>query len=258
MAKKLPKTAVKKIETAVDLLFDKAKARLLGPHMVDKRLDITFRRELSLPGLYEAAHQEEKGIPDKEQLESLLRVAENYLDATRLRAKSQVVNAVQAYVQDVAKVKKRGDPAPNVHEVLGGELADLWGKVSSQVRRIVDTEAQNVRSVGVLDGVVRANASVGIEDPVVFFVVVRDQHLCDECKKLHLMPDKTTPRLWRLSEVGHDYHKRGEPQPKVAGLHPHCRCSMTTLLPGFGFDASGMVKWVKEGHDELASQRKKG
>jgi hypothetical protein len=257
MAKRLPKAAIKKVEAAVDSLFDKLKVRLLGPKSVDKKLYISFNREKSLPGLFEAAHIEERGFPDQEHLEQLLRIAENYLEAARLKAKSQTVVAVQNFMHDIAKARKRGDPKPDLYTVLGGELTDVYGKVAADVRRIVDTEAQNVRNVGVTSGIMRANASVGIEDPVIFFVVVRDQHLCDECRRLHLMPDGKTPRLWRMSDLGHDYHKRGESFPKVGGLHPHCRCSMTTLMPGFGFDKAGMVTWQGVNHDEYAIQQGK-
>lgn len=246
MAKKLSKEARLKIEDSVDELFGKLKTRFLGPRYSPKKLYISFNREKSLPGLYEEAHIGERGIPDKEQLDQLLEVANNYLEASRLKAKSLTVVAVANWLQN-----KDGD----LETVLGGELYDLYGKVSSDVKRILDTEAQNVRNVGSLDGIVRVNASSGVEDPVVFWVVVRDNSLCEECKRLHLLEDGKTPRVWKLSEVESGYHKKGESQPKVSGLHPHCRCSMTTLLPGFGFNKSGMVTWVKEGHDEYESQK---
>lgn len=246
--KRLPKKAVVKIERAVDDLFDKVKLRLLGPKMVDKKLYISYSREKSLPGLYEQAHVEERGIPDHEHLDQLVRTASNYLDAVRHRAKARTVVAVQQWLNSNANT--------DAETVLGGELADLYGQLKADVRRIVDTEAQNVRNAGVIDGISRVNISAGVDDPIVFFVVVRDQHLCDECRKLHLLDDGKTPRLWRLSELGHGYHKRGDANPKVGGLHPHCRCSMTTLMPGFGFDAAGMVIWKNEKHDEFARQRR--
>ena len=97
---------------------------------------------------------------------------------------------------------------------------------------------------------------MGDEDPVVYFVTVRDEHLCAECRRLHLMEDGSTPRLWRSSEVGHAYHKRGDPDPKVHGLHPHCRCTPVSLAPGYGFDAAGRPTFVRLGHDALAEQRR--
>jgi len=97
------------------------------------------------------------------------------------------------------------------------------------------------RNVGILEGIVKTNAVAGVEDPTVFFVVVRDGVLCGECKRLHMLEDGVTPRVWKLSEVGHGYHKKGEQFPKVGGLHPHCRCVLSTLLPGYGFNEGGFV-----------------
>jgi hypothetical protein len=245
--KKLPGHVKRKIERAVDNLFDKLKYRVLGPKMVDKKLYIGFMRPKSLPGLYEAAHVEERGIPDKEHLDQLLQTAANYIDAVRLKAKNHTVVAVNSFLN-------RATVPTDWKTVLGGELADVYGTVKRDVHRIIDTEAQNVRNIGVLEGISRVNASRGIEDPVVFFVVVRDEHLCDECRKLHLLEDGKTPRVYKMSELGHGYHKRGETDPKVGGLHPHCRCSMTTLMPGFGFDAGGFVTWKREDWNEYARQ----
>jgi hypothetical protein len=68
------------------------------------------------------------------------------------------------------------------------------------------------------------------------------------------MPDLVTPRVWKLSEIGFGYHKKGENNPKIAGLHPHCRCGLAFLAPGFGFKG-GQVSWIGEGHDEYKAQR---
>ena len=73
---------------------------------------------------------------------------------------------------------------------------------------------------------------------------------------LHLLKDRKTPRLWKLSEVGSDYHKKGDSEPKFAGLHPNCRCKLTYLAKGFGFDAAGEVKYIAPDHDEFKVQRK--
>jgi len=214
--KRLSKKTMTKIADAVDALFDKMKVRLLGPRMVDKKLFITYNREKSLPGLYEQAHIEEKGIPDKEHLDQLVRTTENYLEAVRHRAKAKTVVAVQSFMAE--------NPDANVTDVLGGELADIYGQVKHEVRRIADTEAQHFRNVGVMDGIVRVSAAHGISDPIVYFVTVRDQYRCEECTRLHLLEDGITPRVWKLSELGHGYHQKGDENPKVGGLHPHCRC----------------------------------
>jgi hypothetical protein len=95
----------------------------------------------------------------------------------------------------------------------------------------------------------------GVEDPTVCFISVNDIHRCEECKRLHTLDDGTTPRLWRLSQVATGYHKKGSPFPSVVGIHPHCRCGLTTVMPGYGFDSQGQVEAKYPGFDAYADQR---
>jgi hypothetical protein len=138
--------------------------------------------------------------------------------------------------------------------VLGGELAGLWGKVTADVTRIVDTEATGARNLGTAEGIVKVAASAGESDPNVFFVVVRDLALCDECERLHLLKDSPVPRVWKLSQIASGYHKRGDASPSMGGLHPHCRCTLAYLSRGYGFDGDGGVKFIAFDHDEFARQ----
>jgi hypothetical protein len=69
------------------------------------------------------------------------------------------------------------------------------------------------------------------------------------------MPDKITPRVWKLSEIKFSYHKKGESNPSISGLHPHCRCSLTFLSPNFGF-RDGQVSFMGLGHNEYLKQRR--
>jgi hypothetical protein len=249
--KRLPQSIVKQINARIDNLFDKIKFRFLGSVKgPGKELRIKFDRKLSLPGIYETATAIEGGVPDKQLLNQMVESAGNYIDSVRLNAKSKLVNQIQAFVTE-----SESNPltTEEIHAKLSDDLTELWDNVGSQLKRVVDTESQHTRNIGALDGITHVNASVGVEDPIVFWVVVRDDSLCKECKKLHMFDD-VTPRVWKLSEIGHDFHHRGEPAPKIGGLHPNCRCSMTTLMPGFGFDSGGKVTWIKDGHDEYKKQ----
>jgi hypothetical protein len=250
MPAKLPKTAAQFISDAVDEVFDRLVVRALGPGVVDKQIFVAFDRKASLPGLYESAAEAEGHTPDTELLDSLLRISHGYLDATREKAKSKILQSVQAQLGNAKRVGPK-----KFRTALRGELEDLWDSVSSDVERVLDTEANHVKNIGVMDGIVKVNASQGVEDPVVFFVVVRDDVTCSECLRLHVCGDGHTPKLWRLSEIGSGYHKKGEPNPKIGGLHPHCRCTLTTLLPGYGFDAAGKVEYKHEGYDALKVQQ---
>lgn len=244
---KLSKTAVKMINDSIERLFDKAKARIIGPQSLPKGIQIRVRPELTLTSIFEHASEVDGAKADKATLESILKIAESYIDAAKERAKAQTVHVVQSTL--------RNNPATDFRTVLHGHLSEVWDKTTTTLGAIVSVESNNAKNIGTMEGITKANAYQGVEDPVVFFVVVKDGALCGECRRLHLMPDDTTPRLWRLSEVGHGYHKKGDDHPKVGGLHPHCRCQITTLMPGYGFDGTGHVAYVARGHSEIDKQR---
>lgn len=241
--------AVKAIERAVDNTFDRAKARVLGNHAFAKRIGVGFAHELTLPGLFESAAREEGYRPDMPTLKQMLDIAGGYIDATRARTKARVVKEVTAFLSQAYTSGVKTD----LKTVLGGALQDVFADAAVSMRRIVDTEANNVKNVGILDGIVRINATSGVNDPIVYWVTVNDKSRCDECTRLHTL-DGTTPKLWRLGDVGHGYHKKGDANPKVGGLHPNCRCTMATLMRGYGFGSDGRVTYIGRDHDEFAKQ----
>ncbi len=251
---RLGRGATKKVNQAIDDLFDKSKVRFLGPQsVIGKRIYITYDRTLSLPGVFEAGSYEEAVKPDLDVLNSLLEVAASYMDAYRERTKARVIHEINGAL---AEAKHLGGMSQgDFRNMVNVKLADVWADVYNQVHTLVDTEVSHAKNVSVLDGIIGANLNAGVNDPVVYFVVVRDNLLCDECKRLHLMEDGVTPRLYKLSELGHGYHKKGQDNPKIGGLHPHCRCTLVTLLPNYGFTKDGMIKYVKRGHDEFSAQR---
>ncbi len=247
----LGKGAVKVIEDAVDNLFARLKKRVLGHWMQDKKLKLQINPDFTLPALFRAASIEERNKPDEDLLHSLMRTANGYLDAQNVSTRTQAVKAVESFLREAHASGVDTD----METVLGGTLSDIMGRAKSGVRRIIDTEATAVRNTGTLDGVVKVNAAQGIEDPIVYFIVVRDVDLCDECRRLHLRADGK-PRLWKMSELGHGYHKKGEENPKLGGLHPHCRCSLATLLPGYGFDSkTKKIDYVAPDWDEYEHQQ---
>lgn len=248
--------AIALIHAALDKLFDRAKLRVLGPQSVPKQLAIATRASaaLNLPGLFALAATQEGVKPNSETLSRLLGIAEKYIEAQRDTIKAKTVMAVDSFLQEAAAKGIKTD----LQTVLGGRLADVWKEATTSMRRIIDTEATHVRNVGTLEGIIQVNLASGISDPVVYWVVSNDQHLCSECRRLHMMPDDVTPRLYYLSEVGHGYHKKGQSNPKVGGLHPHCRCTQVTLMPGYGFDDAGNPAYIAPGHQEIAEQRSLG
>lgn len=253
MKPRLGPAAVKLIEMAVENLFEKIRSHTMGDkHPTGKRLYIAYKPELTLKGIFDTAAAEEGSVPDQDVLKTLLKISNSYLDATKEKTKAKVVQAVQGYLHEA--YAKGVDTS--VEKVLGGKLYEVMGETTRDIKRIFETESTVVRNTSIMDGIVRANAAAGIDDPTVFFVTVRDNVRCDECTRLHMLPDQTTPRVWKMSEVqASGYHKRGDQFPHIGGLHPHCRCVLTTLMPGYGFDAGGRVQYKSPKYDEFATQR---
>ncbi len=249
----LSRGAIRAVNAAVDRVFDRIKGRVIGPDFIrargDKQIFIGHKPALSLPGIYRQAAAEEGSRADETMVHGLSKVAESYIDAQREATKARVLRSVNAWLAD----NKKAD----VQTVLGGELADVWGKVMSDVTKIIDTESTAARNLGTLEGITKVSAAHDIADPTVYWVTVRDTEMCEECKRLHLIDidGHTIPRVWKLSEVSSGYHKRGDEHPCTSGLHPHCRCTIGNLMPGYGFDDTGNVKFIKLGWDEYARQR---
>ncbi len=243
---------IKAIYKACDRLFDRAKARFLSKPPIDKRIVINVKppRE-SLTSLFTSASTEERAKADQTVQSKLIEIADGYIEAQRSVTKARVVKAVDDWLQQAHTLGVKTD----VETILGGELAEVWGQATAGMHKIIATESNNARNTGVLDGIVKVNAGSGIDDPLVYFVVVRDDDLCDECKRLHLQADGITPKIWKLSEVKRGYHKKTDDVPSLGGEHPHCRCSIVTLMPGYGFDKFGSITYVDPDHDEMKNQR---
>lgn len=251
----LGKLAVKAIEDAVSIVFAKIKARMFNrpaPHQIVIKSKTAIERhpEFSLPGIFLQASVEERNKPNLELMQSLERVAEGYLDAHQEATKSRVVHAVDAFLNNA---KQKGIKT-DVATVLGGQLSELFGKLKADVGKIVNTEATTVRNVSTLDGMTKVAAAHNIEDPTIYWVGPNDSVTCAECRRMYLLTDQKTPRVWLLSEAGHTYHKRGDFDPKIAGCHPNCRHTLCLLMPGYGF-VGGSLQYISYGHDELKKQR---
>lgn len=239
------------VSQKVDELFERLKVRFLGSALADKRIIIQFQPDLTLPAIFAQASAIEGVRADAHTQETLINIVSKYLDATRERTKAQTLQAVTTFLSQA----QSSGVKTSLETVLGGQLQKVIADASRNVHTILDAEVSNAKNVGILDGITRINQYLGVEDPVVYFVVVRDEHLCKECRRLHLLEDGVTPRLWRMSSLSHGYHRRGDDAPAVGGLHPHCRCTMATLMAGYGFTASGAVEYKNPTWNEFERQQ---
>jgi hypothetical protein len=93
-------------------------------------------------------------------------------------------------------------------------------------------------------------------DPRVFKRPRRDA--CAFCVLLYLRPDKVTPRVFRLSEllangtnIGRKANRpsksgrsRTKWLPTIGAIHPFCRCALSVLPSGMGFNTQGQLTYV--------------
>jgi hypothetical protein len=254
MTPRLSKGAAGILDDHLDDWFDSLKIRLLGPVFSpkSKKLWVGFQHELSIPGLFEKAVSEEGGKVDTSLLDHLIEITADFIDKHRGDAKARVKKTVQDLITDL----DNGKIAPkDFTATVASQVEDVLDSITANISKVVQTQTQNTQTLGIKDGIDFINSNIGIEDPTVCFLPVKDHLLCSECRRLHLSDDGSTPRVWLSSEVKSGYHSKGDQEPSWSLLHPHCRCALATVLPGFGFNSGGLIVWKNVEHDEWAFQR---
>lgn len=240
------------IGTAVEKMFDSVAYQLLGniPKLRDKSPFFGSNPSNSLGRMFiQALGGKEPNHIERDVLRSILNNSHSYIESLKSRTSARVSESVDALVRE-ARIKEVAVTADQVAAVVATEM----DKARNEMKVIAEAEATKTRNMGYAMEIVTKAQATGLEDPNVFFVIVRDSATCKECLRLHMLPDGITPRVWKMSELSMGYHKRGEDRPSACGEHPHCRCSLTQLAPGWGFKG-GYVSFVGQGYDEYATQR---
>lgn len=243
------------IANVVENMFDNIALQLIGdiPKLKNKKtLVISSNRNFGLGHLFVQAMRNRNPNPiESDVLKSLLESAYGYVESLKNRTRSNVTERIDGIIRE-ANLQNRTVDQQEIRDILAEEL----NKARSHMKAITESEATKLRNLGTMMDISRVAANLGDDDPTVFFVVVRDGATCKECIRLHLMEDKITPRLWKFSELKQGYHKRSEESPSAFGLHPHCRCTLTYLSSGFGFDRLGKVTYRREDYNAYGRQRK--
>lgn len=241
------------INKVVEEVFDTIALQFIGdiPKLKHKKtLIFNTKPNYGLAQLFVAAMEgKQPNIIEADALKSLLESSYGYIESLKSKTRSNVAERIDGIVKD-AKNKNQKVVEDEIQLAIDDEMR----KAKKNLMDIATSESTKIRNVGSAMDITRVAASGGDMDPSVFFVLVRDNVTCKECLRLHLNSDGT-PRVWKLSELKNSYHKRGEDSPSVFGLHPHCRCTLTYLSSGFGFDKKGKVTYIGRLHDEYAKQR---
>lgn len=237
----------------IENLFDNIALDFLGniPKLKNKKtLTITGRTDFSLPHLFiQAMGNRNPNSLETNVLKGLLDSAHGYIESLKNKTASNIAERIDGLTRE-AQIRKQTLKEEDVQLAIDEELK----KAKSSMASIAEAESTKIRNLGSMMDITSVSSNIGDANPTVFFVVIKDQSTCKECVRLHLMPDGVTPRLWKLSELKQGYHERGEDNASAFGLHPHCRCTLTYLSQGFGFE-QGKLKYRSHNYDAYSKQK---
>jgi hypothetical protein len=238
------------ISIAIERMFDSLAYKLLGniPKLRNKSPFFGSSPQNSLAHIFiQALGNKEPNHFERDILRGILNSSYGYIESLKNKTSSNVVEAVDALVKE-NKLKNSYVTASQVTEIISMEM----DKARSHMKLIAEAETTKTRNMAHTADIISTSQSAGIADPTIFFIIVKAT-ACLECVRLHMLPDKVTPKVYRLSELSFGYHKRGDDRPSASGEHPNCHCSMAQLPPGWGF-RGGYVSFISENHDEYSSQ----
>lgn len=247
--------AVEAIEGLIKTKFDGLSLKLLGliPKPVkEKSIIFSTSRENILSLFLQSLGSRKPNKIEEQAAKVLIRIASGYVDSLRDRTTSKIIHDIDGYIKN-QNLKKKPVSTNEIKKIIDEDM----GKAKSHFKMIANNESNKAVNTGTALQITKIAENKGEKDPIVFFVVTIDDVTGPEEFVLHLLPDKKTPRVWKLSEIGSEYHKKGDPNPKFPGLHPNCRCKLTYLAKGWGFSADGKVKYIGTDWDEFKHQREK-
>lgn len=244
-------TALKKIAKLIDGHFDAIALKFLGIIPQKRGARIFFDAEPdSLTSLFlEALDTKSPTKTEEDTLKSLLTIADGYVDALKEKTKSQILNEINGYVSNQKREKKAVNLS-RVEKILETKLEGA----KHHFELIAGAESNKAKNTAKALKFVKIGESLGVSDPTVCFIPTLDERNDPETLRLHVLPDRLTPRCWKLSQLGAEYHKKGDPFPKIHGTNPNCRCKLTIIPPDYGFK-NGRISFISKGWDELKHQK---
>lgn len=249
---------LKNIQGVIDRLFNQVKTSFLGgvPDLSrNKRIIFsTSDNSQTLIHLFiKALGNKSPNQAEEEALKQMLSIANSYVDSLKEKTKAQVVSSVSNYYQQ----QNLRNEAP-VSDDLINIIKENMEKSKSQLDIIANAESKNVTNMGNILKITRMASEQGIQRPIVFYNVIYDDRTAEQPEKnIHLIDGTLIPRLWYVDELSTEYWKKGMKAPSIWGGHPNCRCKISYLAPGFGFNESGKITYKGHGHNELREQREK-
>lgn len=249
------------IKDAVKMMFQSLRLNLLGPQGIDKAYafvlkDIKYDPQNTVTNMYLQANSinnpEIKDPSKLEDADTLVRirvVAEQYISQLEEKTIADIQRLVASFYSEAElKSKITGESIEDIlksnEELIDNltkQIQEVKEKVYNAVKVLVDHELHTAQNYGAMDGILEAAKASGIDDPTVAKIGVLDDVRCVHCWRLWTLEDKITPKVYKLSELSASPGHWKNPVASVSPTHPNCRDVLITIMPGFGFDASGKI-----------------
>jgi hypothetical protein len=246
---------IEKIEKSIGTQFDEFAISFLGiiPKLTRSKKIVFVSARNSLTSLFLQALGNRK--PDKKEeevLKILVKISNSYIEALKVKTQANISQKVMSYSQKQI-LNNKNISFKKINSIVKEEM----GKTGIGLSLIANAETNKCINTGTALQIEKIARSNGDKRPIVFFIPVIDERNDPETHRLHLLPDRKTPRLWYLDELGTEYHKKGDEFPKVQGTNPNCRCKLTYLSRGMGFSEDGKLVWKGLSWNELKHQRER-
>lgn len=243
------------IERIIKNRFDTVSMKFLGlipGKSKTKQIIFSSSKDNIISLFLEALGSKEPNALEEQTLKTMMRISSGYLDALRDRSTSKIMHDIDSHVT-TQSLKNEPVSIKKIDDIINKEM----DKAGHNLKMIVNAESNKAANTGTALQISKLAESRKEGDPTVFFLIVDDERTGFYEYILHTLPDRKTPRLWKLSEISAAYYKNGEQYPSLSGLHINCRCRLAYLPPNWGFNENGKVKFIGLDHDAFSAQREK-
>lgn len=261
----------KKIEDAIEKYvketFNGLRLNLLGSEGINKAFAFSLKKlkydpQTTLDSMFYVANsannpdlKDIQTLKDSEVLERIKKVSDQYIAQLEEKTIADVKAAVSSYYNDAhlqAQIENKSieevlQEKRDILESLQERLNEIKDRINRSVQVLVDNEIHTAQNYGAMEGIIAAAKAIGIEDPTVCKLGVLDDVRCKHCWRLWTLPDKVTPKVYKLSELQASPGHWKNPAASLSPTHPNCRDVLITIMPGFGFDGNGKI--VYKGKD---------
>ena len=201
-------------------------------------------------------------------IDFLERMFQRYADKAGAQLETDILGQIESAIMPFADRQE----GKNVYDILrdkdihkkylGNILNEKVKNWRHRWKMIVDTELSRASNFGAVDAILHNNKAKSPDDILVYKTGPHDGATCEYCYRFWFMPDRVTPKVYKLSELiangSNIGRKQREWKPTIDITHPHERHILVELRDGYGFSQNGNLQYIGKGHDEHKKQRSGG